>query len=355
MKNIINKLLFVIVFAIIIIFDIAFIVMDKKEFSEQENRYLESFSLDNIESYIADHFPFRTNLLAFKNKMEVYTGKSMIGGVYVAEDNYLIPTFKDNENKDYLIESINDFAEGKSNIDVMIVPDSIFVNGDKVKNSLPTNEKEIEYIYSNLKYTNNIDVTDVLKNNNTKYNMYYKTDHHWTTYGAFVAYQEYFNSKGYLPLSMQDFKIEKVSDEFLGTSSSLALGLAQEEDIYIFNRDNNLKVNYVYENKITDTLYNLDYLNKKDKYALFLDNNHGLIQIDNLDLNDNSNILIIKNSYANSFVPFVVNHYQNTHVIDLRYFGGKVSDYIKDNNIENILILYNLNNFYSDMSIIKLK
>lgn len=352
----VNKILFVVVSIIIFIFLALFIVTPKKEFSEIENRYLKDFDVKDMNGYFSDHFPFRSRFVIIKNNIEVLMGKNLINGIYVGDDDYLIPQFVRNENRDYLIKSINKFVENRDNVDVMIVPDSIGVNGDKISNLLPdSQEDEIEYIYSKLENTNNIKVLDSLRDNNSKSQMYYKTDHHWTSYGAFTAYQKYFNDKGKVPLNIDDFNEKKVSDEFLGTSSSLALGLAKEEEMFILEKDNSLKVNYVYEEKVTNSLYNYDYLEKKDKYAMFLDNNHGLITIENMEINDNSNVLIIKNSYANCFVPFMVNHYQNIHIIDLRYFGGSVSDYVGENKIDNILILYNLNNFYSDMSIIKLK
>ena len=95
----------------------------------------------------------------------------------------------------------------------------------------------------------------------------------------------------------------------------------------------------------------------KLKIALVTDSTSVLTdqEVKNNDINDGSNLLLIKNSYANSFVPFIINHYENVHVIDLRYFGDSISKYVEDNKMDNILILYNLNNFYSDKSIIRLK
>jgi hypothetical protein len=231
----------------------------------------------------------------------------------------------------------------------MIVPDSIYYNSDKIDNirEVDKEDEEISYLYSKLN-TNNIDLR---KENIT----FYKSDHHWTTDGAFEAYKAYFNSKNKYYYDINRFYRKKVSSSFLGTSSSLVLGLAKEDDMYIYDIDNNIEVSYVYEKKTSDSLYNFDYLDKKDKYAMFLDNNHALIEITNKDLNDESSIVIIKNSYANSFIPFIVNHYNKVYVIDLRYFNENVSDFIIKNNIKDKLILYNLNNLYSDLSIVRLK
>ncbi|MBR1416695.1 MAG: hypothetical protein IJ572_02635 [Bacilli bacterium] len=356
MKNIVDKIF---VFGIAIIsfgLLLMFIISSKNDFSEEENRYLATFDINNIEEYIEDHFYMRNNFISLKNKLEFYIGKTLINDIYIGSDNYLIPIFKTNNKRDLIVDAINKFNLINSNVDVMFVPDSILINEDKLKFHLNTlEEEEINYLYSKLN-TNNINVINSLKNNNLENNLYYRTDHHWTSYGAYIAYKEYFKNKNKNYYNLSDYKITKVTDDFLGTSSSFVTGLATKEDINIFElKDTSLEVNYVYENKITNSLYNFDYLNKKDKYAMFLDNNHALITINNKNINDGSNILIIKNSYGNSFVPFIVNHYQNTHVIDLRYYPTSVTDYIKNNNISDILILYNLNNMYSDMSIIKLK
>jgi hypothetical protein len=131
--------------------------------------------------------------------------------------------------------------------------------------------------------------------------------------------------------------------------------LSSTENIDLFLTDDSLTVEYVYEKRTTSSLYNFDYLTGKDKYALFLDNNHALIKVTNNSINNDNSIVLIKNSYANSFVPFIVNNYKNTYIIDLRYYSESVSEFINNNNIKDILILYNLNNLYSDMSIIKLK
>ena len=350
-----NKILFITVSVIVISFLGIFIFSPKKDFSEVENRYLQEFDINELDKYMSDHFPFRSGLVKIKNKVEVLMGKNLINGIYVGSDDYLIPKMVTSENRDYLIKSINNFSKDHE-VDVLIAPDSIAVNDDKINNKLSDSQKEeIEYIYSELKYSNNYNIIDCLKKHNKENQMYYKTDHHWTSYGAFYAYQEYLSKKGMESISIDEFEVKKVSDDFLGTSSSLALGLAKKEDMYILDKDVDVEVNYVYEEIKTNSLYNYDYLNKKDKYAMFLDNNHGLITIKNNDINDGSNLLLIKNSYANSFVPFIINHYENVHVIDLRYFGDSISKYVEDNKMDNILILYNLNNFYSDKSIIRLK
>ena len=351
----VNKIIFILVIVIIVMIDLVFIISKKEEYSYLENRYLEDFSISKLDDYISDHFPFRSDLLSIKNKVEVIAGKSYINSTYIGKDDYLIPSFSNNPKSHYIYETINDFSKDKK-VYVMFVPDSILVNEDRLFYHLDIEEdKELDNLYDNLSNTTNIDVRDTLIRHNKEEDMYYKTDHHWTSFGAYYAYVEFMKEKKESYLDKIDFDIKKVSSDFRGTTSSKVLGIGSKDDIYTFNTDNDLTVNYVDDKRLTNNLYNSKYLNKKDKYSYFLDNNHSEIIIKNNSLNNNKNILVIKNSYANSFIPFLVNHYENVYVIDLRYFSDSVSNYISNNDINESLILYNINNLYSDMSIIKLE
>jgi len=78
-----------------------------------------------------------------------------------------------------------------------------------------------------------------------------------------------------------------------------------------------------------------------------------LIQITNEEGNDE--ILVIKDSYANSFIPFLTNHYNKVHVIDLRFYNTSITEYIKENNIENVLFLYNIQGIDEDLGIYRIK
>jgi len=353
--KLVNKAIMIVILFLVLVFDISLLVLKKENYSYLENRYLSDFSISKIENYLNDHFPFRNQLLFLKNKIELLEGKTYINDVYVGKDNYLIPNFINNSKSHYIYESINDFSKDKS-VYVMFVPDSILINEDKLYYHLDIEEgKELDYLYSNLKYSHNILLTDVLKEKNKDEEMYYKTDHHWTSFGAYYAYTEFMKAKNEPYLTKDQFVVKKISSDFMGTSSSKVLGHNIKDDIYSFYTFNDLEVNYVDENIITDTLYSDEYLNKKDKYSYFLGNNKREIIIHNKSNNNGKKILVIKNSYGNVFVPFLVNHYEYVHVIDLRYFNDSVTDYLNKNSINETLILYNMNNLYSDMSIVRLK
>ncbi|WP_242846032.1 hypothetical protein [Clostridium novyi] len=153
------------------------------------------------------------------------------------------------------------------------------------------------------------------------------------------------------------------------------------------------KVKYFDDKKDTDTLYEIENLKKKDKYSVFLGGNHDLVVINTYLKDENENkkqyivkknskrnkkkrnikkvknakkvkytkaketkkLLIIKDSYAHSLVPFLTNHYDEIHMVDLRYFNDNIDEYIKKNNIKNILIMYNGLSFSREQTVSKLQ
>ena len=366
-----NKILPIIISLIIIFFGIFFFINPKKAFSENENRFLTKFpnySFDSlkegtytekIKDYTADHFPFRDAFMYIKTTFDKLLGKKDINNVYLGSDEYLLQKYEKPLNTDKIINTLNNFYDkiNYTNMSLMLVPTSITINEDKLPNFALTYDQleTMKNIYDNLKF-NDVDVSEILKND--EYQMYYRLDHHWTTYGAFMAYQKYCQDNNINPYKISDFDIKEVTSKFNGTLYSKVNDYSLLSDkIHVFNlKNSNYKVNYVYTDKITDTLYEYSYLDKKDKYALFLDNNHPLIEITNENIDSNKEILVIKDSYANSFIPFLINHYKKVHVIDPRYYNKVISDYVKENsNIKDVLILYNMNTLDKDTGILTVK
>ena len=111
-----------------------------------------------------------------------------------------------------------------------------------------------------------------------------------------------------------------------------------------------MKYSLKYYDHITDTLYDDKYLNEKDKYSYYLSNNSSIIEIDT-NVDNNEQLLIIKDSYANSLIPFLVNHYKKLIIIDPRYYKSSIIDYINNNNIKNVLFIYNMNTIDKDSGI----
>lgn len=343
-----------------------------KTFSAVENRNLKTkpkFSLENLinnqftkkyEEYISDQFIFRNLWINIKSSTEKLMGKKENNDVYIAHDDYLIDKFKkpDQEDVDEKIKAVNTFVKNNSSLSnyIMIVPTKIKVLEDRLPKFVPSYD-EVKYIndfYGSLdKNIKRINVFDALNKNKDKY-IYYRTDHHWTTEGAYYAYLEFCKKAKIKPKFDKEYNIDKVSNSFYGSLYSRS-GVSDIEpddiNVYLPKKEENIIVNYIEEKKKSVSLYNAEDLNTKDKYTLFTDGNHPVIKIQTSS-KSNKKLLVIKDSYANSFIPFLTSHYSDILVVDLRYYANKIEDLIKDNNITDTLILYNASTFSEDESIL---
>ena len=109
-------------------------------------------------------------------------------------------------------------------------------------------------------------------------------------------------------------------------------------------------VNYVEEQEKTATLYNSEALEKKDNYEVFLKGNHPLVKI-KTDARNDKTLLIFKDSYANSFIPFLVKDFSNIIVVDPRYYYEDIDKLMEQESVDEVLYLYNANTFFNDTSL----
>ena len=352
-----------------------FVLKKDASSSEVENRELAQkpeFSLKNIEnrnfadgynSYISDQFPLRNFFVSAKSELDMLCGRKESNGVFVGNDNYYIEKFTEsggNDLKDKL-KAVNAFKENNRSIKMycLVAPTSTEIYKDKLPKYADAGD-ESAYINKiktglskNIKF---IDIRESMKKNKNKY-IYYKTDHHWTTKGAYLAYCDYCSKVGLKAEDEKDFEIKTVTDDFYGTLYSKALcGKAVPDSIklYIPKKNDKVVVTYNDEKKKTATMYKSDALNQKNKYEVFTGGNHSLINIKTLS-ESGKKLLVIKDSYANSFIPFLTSHYSSIDVVDLRYYMDDIQSLIKSDGITDILFLYNASTFNDDNSILNLE
>lgn len=353
---------------ILLFFVIANIINNDKEFSEIENRNLQEKPkilsenyVEKLNSYMADQFFIREKLISFKSRIDLVLGKNKINNVYIGSDNQLFEEFKITSNDDLFnkVDVINEFKKANEDllVNFMLVPTATSILDDKLPLYAPVND-EIEYINNVKSYLLDdikfIPIYDKLKANKNEY-IYYKTDHHWTTDGAYLGYEAFCESTGIEATNKEDFEKIIGSNDFYGSLSSKVglFGLYKDKlNIYI-PKNSNMLVNYVMEQKKDTSLFNSDKLKHKDKYQVFLNGNHPLIEIET-DKNLDKKILVIKDSFANNFVPFLTENYGNIFLIDLRYYTESINEFIKNNDINEVLFLYNVNTFNEDDSIFNL-
>lgn len=308
------------------------------------NSFFDKSYMDNLENYLSDQFPYRNELIC----MNTYSKKYLlleknINKVYLGKNGYLFNSYTTMDfNNEQIEKNINSlkYFQNKYNCKVYLIPSSFEIL-----------EQNLPFVHSNinpneyLKDIPNIDYVDnLLKPHKNEY-IYYKTDHHWTTYGAYLLYKTEFDNNA-------SYNTNVVSTNFLGTIHSRLNIKNSYDKIESPTIGNNLFVKYDYTQN-TNKLYYEEHLTTKDQYSYFLDGNHAIIEITNPNV-ENGHLLVIKDSFANCFVPFLTNDYHKIDVIDMRYLNIPISNILKNSNYDDIIVLYNKVNFMTDKHIYKL-
>lgn len=350
-----------------------------KKHSETENKDLQQMPefdteeffkgkfAEKFELFITDQFVWRDFFVGVKTQTEHLIGKQDTNKVYFAKDNYLIEkqddAFIDDEqaekNLDRLVEFINTSEEkyGKGHAKVMLVPTAITVLSDKLPAYAPYYDQRamLEDLEKRLPEGAYVDVLSALEQKKDEY-IFYKTDHHWTTLGAYYGYRAYCENIGIEGTTADDYDVKEVSDEFYGTIYSKARLLKTKPDkmlAYIPKEKQDLKLDYNLGEKQTDTLYQEKFLKKRDKYSYFLGGNNPLVKIDT-GVKNGKKLLLVKDSYSHCFAPFLTSDYETIYMIDLRHFNLPLSEYASEQGITDVLVLYNTVNYLNDQNTLKL-
>lgn len=370
MKKKSNKIIIIIFVMFILAVNILNILTPDKTFSETENRMLSQFPKINFknitsgkftkkfESYITDQFMLRDFWVSAKSDVERLMLKNKNNGIFFGKDGFLLEDFnRPNETLDKNIDTINNFSEKIPNFKtyLLLAPNSVKIYEDKLPMfSSPYDQfKVIQYIKENM--NENIDFIDIYNVLNSKKDeyIYFRTDHHWTMRGAYYAYEALSNKIGIKPYDLKHFTSEIVSDSFYGTYYSKGNNRHISPDyieIFKLKLDIDYKVHWLDNDLQSDSLYEYKHLDTKDKYSVFLDGNHSLMTI-KTNIKNDKKIVVFKDSYSHSFIPFLANHYEEIHVIDLRYYKLNLYEYINENEINEGLFLYNVSTFCDDNNI----
>ncbi len=333
------------------------------ERSELENRELATFpkfSLNDlieneytpkIEEFTNDHFILRNTWISLKSIAETALLKGENNGIVYGTDGYMftkissIDLTQTNKN----ITAINEFITRHSdrNIIVALAPTAPGVITDNVKLHSPVLDNNLifETVYSSIPKENSLNLLEVLQDKTDEY-IYYKTDHHWTTLGAYYAYEDYMHLISKEPYYSGDINFIEV-DDFYGTHYSKAKTFNAKADTLSYIESDAM----ITIGDETLSIYDKDALLTRDKYAMFLRGNFGYSTIEG---NGEGSILILKDSYANSFIPFLVEDFSSIHIIDLRYFNEGLDAIIEKEDFSNILFLYNAETFISDRDLPKI-
>lgn len=353
-----------------------FLFAPKLEYSSQEKRYLEQFptvSVDTVasgefgagfEKFFADQFPVRNFWVGTNAYYALDTGNNGANGVYKCGNDYLInkPVSTDNKLQKN-VEAIANFAAVTNvPITVMFAPSTGYIADDV----LPTfhDKYNDDMYFDDVKKAFDgagigfVDLRNRFKNeykNGTQ--LYYKTDHHWTTAGAYTAYTELCRTLGITPTDKNSFDVKSYPNFYGTTYSTSGFWFNPPDCIEVWSNPQNTKQNI--KVKITegtntleyDSMYFYNHIKEDDKYPVFLDGNHALTEITNSKAKGGT-VLLIKDSFSHSLAPFLADNYSKVVLVDMRYYKMNVSELVKKENPEHIVVLYGIDNIATDTDLV---
>lgn len=356
-------ILFICIAVIIILFDVVFLVSPDRQTSEMENRSLQQapkllFStLTNgrfesaFESYVADQFPARDGWVSLKSTVDRVAGKTESNHIFLGKDGYLIQdlTLPSEEKYAEKMAEFENFAKAHPDLSInaLIAPSALSVCKDLLPDHAITGDEDgfMDKVKADISGMGIrfVDVRDALSKAYKDDQVYYRTDHHWTTAGAYAAYKELAKTLD-LPGKGSTYAVRLVTDAFSGTLTASSGFRTDETDhiyIYLPNSQIDYSVMYVYEGQKTASFYKTENLEVRDKYTVFFDGNHPEVKIET-DSPSKDVLLVFKDSYANCFVPFLAGDYRTIIMIDPRYYTDNIEDLIEVEGVTQVLYLYSI-------------
>ena len=325
----------------VILFAVSFLSLIGKdrEYSENENRYLTTkpqFSwsslmdgkfMDDTEAYLSDQL---------KNKAQK-------------------PSEYNEARLKKTTDAMNNIRARNPGINtyIAIAPNSTEIVSAYLPSNapVPSQTEQIKKIYGSLNGFTPIDLCTPLKSTNNPQDLYYRTDHHWTSAAVDIAYVEIAKKMGLDPASYQ-YRNLAVTDSFRGTLASSSGIFSAQDTISIPTCPSDVmyRVTYVEEERVTTSVFDPQKLNSKSKYEVFFGGNYPEVVIESSSANDKV-LMVVKDSYANSLIPLLIPHYKKIIIIDPRYYNGNIQDIIDTESVTDMLWLYNANTFLNDTSI----
>lgn len=345
------------------LFCVLHFALPDRSFSEQENRSLQTapkFTLSNLfsgrfatqaEDYVSDQFPFRDAWTALKARGELLTGKDENNGVFLGENETLIEPFtappltalRGN------LDGIGALADAAGvPVYFALIPSASELWADKLPAGAPNDSQKalIEDAYASVD-CETVDIYAALSAHRDE-PIYYRTDHHWTTLGAYYGYEALADAMGFDPVPLSDYTETVVTEEFFGTTySASGFSWVKPDRISTYVQQGDAVVtNYPDGAAVPGTLYDESFLAKKDKYSYFYGGNTPLLTIETG--NAGPELLILRDSYMDSLSPYLFPHFSEIHILDLRYYRTGLRAYIEEQGFDAVLVCYSVKNFCED-------
>jgi len=339
------------------------LIREKGVESYQENRPLAGFpsfslsaaadgnTVNEVNTYITDHFAGRSYWMSAKGYIDSKIGEAVVNDVYIG-DNMLLDISKSSaDNTAELSARVNDFAAGyDGTVYFAAIPSSTGVYGDILPEYLTYNtEKDmIDRLYSQFESSiRKIDAYNILKMLNDNY-IYYRNDSKWTSYGAYCVYRTVIQKLGFLPIAYDKYTIEHITADFRGNLYNKSQYTGTKADMLdIYSYENGAEIlsctGYDEDGKrCSARLYDKKYIGTNDEYRLYLGDEIPLIKI-RTDVNNEKKLLVVKDDYANCFIPFLTQHYSEIAVVSAECLNNTDYSLVDIGNYEQTLFLFGIN------------
>lgn len=348
---------------------VLFICLPKKEYSPSEKRILEqapAFSGEKLisgefgerfEKFLSDQFAGRNLWVGVASYYQYGIGNNGANGIYQGSDGYLI---NDPEDMSGLMRNIGFIEEFAGHVDVpatvLIAPSTGYICSDKLPAvHKPYHDDEyFEKIADTLNTADFVDIRDAFKEAYAGGGqLYYKTDHHWTAYGAYTAYTALADALGYTANDQSAYEITSYPGFYGTTYSSSGFWMTDPDDIEVWDNkanDGHLKVAITDNGETTeqDEMFYYSHLEEDDKYPVYLDGNHPYTVITNDNATSDEKLLVVKDSFAHSLTPFLADHYAEIIMVDMRYYTNPLPELVESAGVDRVLFLYSIDNLATD-------
>ena len=373
-----NRLLFlrataVMALALVVVLDVLFLLHRDRADSPLENRSLQqrpALTLQGLisgrfesrfDAYVSDQFPLRDGWIALKSTLDRLAGRTESNGVFLGKDGYLIQDFTAPDDGEYrrTADALADFLNRHDDLAqyVMIAPTAVTVLSDRLPALADAGDEGgyIDRLAEDLSETpaTFIDLRPALSRAKADAQLYYRTDHHWTSDAARLAYLELAEAAN-LPADTDAFRRRQLSNRFQGTLSAVSgFRMDQTEDLWAYVPGEGAPqtvVTWVSENRRSASLFADECLDTRDQYAVFLGGNFPEVRIETTAMTGRT-LLLLKDSYANCLVPLLTLGYQKIVVVDPRYFTGDLEVLMGAEGVSEVLILYNAETLAGDTAL----
>ena len=332
-----------------------FSVREKRKLQQKPELRLETLLNgryeEKLEDYLLDQFPGRDGWITLKTLSEMAMGRRERSGVYLGRDGCLLDAFRSYDPA-FLDENLEQLSRLHRRLEglplfVLPVPAAAQILRDKLPPAATACDPDRILDAIRAKGLPVIDVTDALDAHRQE-PIYYRTDHHYTSLGAWYCWERWQQVRGREAGSPEDWNREVLTEDFRGTTwSKVGLPWIRPEPITAWYQTPHTVV--YNETEEADSFYDRSYL-EKDPYGVFLNSNQALSVI--RGGGEVGVLLLIKDSFGNTFAQFPAETFREVHVIDLRFFREDVAAYAQQHGITEVLILYGMQNLTQQTKIL---